>query len=148
MKRPLPPWIANRQQRERIVSRWARGGRIVASARFAEPVLIAEAAETSFGVTFKVAPDGMVMCPHCKGYTSAVVFINGGPDISTHRQELRECTTCGGNGGITSDHLGRIQLGHAMRIDRVARGALLSEEAARLGITVPELSALERGRTP
>lgn len=57
-----------------------------------------------------------------------------------------DCSTCQGVGSITIEKRDRIEAGRKRREERIARGASLREEAKRLGISVPELSALERGR--
>lgn len=94
-------------------------------------------------------------CPDCAdGKTFAFVSrrrredepINphGEPDV-IGESGWYPCMTCKGTQEISEEHAARITKGKAMRKDRVARRKSLREEAAALGITVLELSNMERG---
>ncbi len=53
-----------------------------------------------------------------------------------------------GRGEIDEEHLRLIESGKKMRDERIAAGMTLSEAAARAGVTVTQLSAIENGRVP
>ena len=90
----------------------------------------------------------MQSCPHCDGKGESFAFINRGEDPATHSSGMIECSTCKGSGSITGQHYGLIVSGRKMRDERVAAGVALSEAATRAGISVTQLSAIERGRVP
>ncbi|MGD9827107.1 MAG: helix-turn-helix domain-containing protein [Hyphomicrobiaceae bacterium] len=56
------------------------------------------------------------------------------------------CTTCEGVGWLSLDRIARIEAGNRLREERVARGESQTAAAARMGISVRELSDRERGR--
>lgn len=56
------------------------------------------------------------------------------------------CSTCGGAGWLSNDHIARIEAGRRMREERIAAGISQSERAAELGISMRELSDREHGR--
>jgi len=85
-------------------------------------------------------------CPTCEGKKFGIAHFNTGPDSSKHRWGEVACFTCNGVGSITDEHAKRIKDGKARREARIARGESMMESAARLGITVVALSALEHGR--
>jgi transcriptional regulator with XRE-family HTH domain len=90
----------------------------------------------------------MKPCTFCSGKGEAFAFSNRGEDSSTHTAGMMECPTCKGSGSITDAHYGLILSGKKMREERVAAGMTLSEAAARAGVTVTQLSAIENGRVP
>lgn len=89
----------------------------------------------------------MVTCPSCKGTKEVFTFENRGLDHRAHTSGMRPCKTCKGSGKITNEHMARIEKGRELRKDRLYRGMTFREEAARLEISVVELSRLERGET-
>lgn len=85
-------------------------------------------------------------CPSCKGAKGGHGFVCGakGGDV-----RWLPCSVCGGSGEVTEERAVRIQEGTAFRLDRaVSRGKTLREEAARLGVDMVELSAIEQGHDP
>lgn len=85
----------------------------------------------------------MRTCEDCGGRGEINYFCvlrddgSGGPDT------LR-CYRCGGT-GKDSHPLEWRKAGQMMRASRIARGLSLREEAKRLGVSVVELSEMERG---
>lgn len=88
----------------------------------------------------------MTRCPHCNGDGGGEAFINRGPDISKHTLEWVRCMTCSGDGVISDERAGLIDLGRRMREARVERGETLLEASRRLGTDPAKLSKLEHGR--
>jgi len=86
-----------------------------------------------------------VVCPSCDGNQTTLVHVNT-KDPTTHGLRWMACSTCGGVGKVSEDHLRRMGIGRKLREDRRARGLSLMQEAERLGISVVELSNMERGR--
>ncbi len=93
----------------------------------------------------------MIVCPVCNGTKIAYVLVHHAPDTGKENgfQEY-PCDTCDGSGTVADDYAERLAErkaeGNRMRLDRLARGVHLDEEAQRLGISIPELSARERGK--
>lgn len=79
-------------------------------------------------------------CPNCesRGYNIGVACPGFQPVKMT-------CEVCGGAGRCTQDDIDRLEKGHKMREDRIARHVSLRVEAKRLRLTPVQLSRLERG---
>lgn len=63
----------------------------------------------------------------------------------THGFQMIKCDRCNGSGVITQEQVALIARGKKLREDRKKCGLTLRQEAKRLGISVVELSELERG---
>lgn len=87
-----------------------------------------------------------ISCPDCQGAGQVLGFINGGPDISTHRTGHIQCTRCRGAGTVPMAMTTWIEAGRAIRQDRVRRGATLYSESRRLGISSAALCSIEMGK--
>lgn len=85
----------------------------------------------------------MTTCPICEGSGRKLAFINRGPDIRTHSLEEIPCTLCNGAGSLTNEQLRRVEIGNAMRAERVAQGKSLLEASRELGCSPAELSNWE-----
>lgn len=85
----------------------------------------------------------MATCPICEGSGQNLAFVNRGPDISTHSLEAIPCTLCDGAGSLSDEQLRRIEIGKAMRAERVAQGKSLLEASSELGCSPAELSNWE-----
>jgi hypothetical protein len=91
----------------------------------------------------------LVECEWCLGGGTTVAFVDefrDGKAIIGFR--VVSCPACGGNGAVIRDHAERVAAGKERRAARLARGMTLLDEAWRLGISVVELSDIERGRKP
>lgn len=88
------------------------------------------------------------MCPNCDGRGQNFAFINGGPDLSKHRQEWISCQTCNGSGAVDDEIARRIVIGGEMRQRRVDSGKSLLEASREMGTGPAELSRIERGLGP
>jgi DnaJ-class molecular chaperone len=89
----------------------------------------------------------MTTCPHCEGPKKVGAFVDG---VRNGKRwgafEQIPCFTCNGTGEVTPEHMARICEGKRRREDRKARGLSLRQESVRLGISMQELSEIERGR--
>ena len=81
-----------------------------------------------------------VPCPHCQGGKTTYGIVCPGGDI---RQ--MPCSTCKGEGVITTQHLDYVHRGSAMRLERVSKYESQAEAARRMGIDRVLLSRLENG---
>ena len=90
----------------------------------------------------------MSICPHCNGERQVFVFADGHHADGTpfHSNGLRNCSTCGGSGEITEEHVRRIKVGRERREERLSAGLSLREASRLAGISAAELSAIECGR--
>lgn len=88
-------------------------------------------------------PSNLVTCPECSGAGIVNVVWQGLPESVA---DAAECSACRGIGEISPRHAMRLEVGRAMRNDRVARGLSLQQEAKRLGIETRKLADLEWGR--
>lgn len=84
-------------------------------------------------------------CPECNGDGRCFVHLNTS-DPAKHGFQWIDCPRCGGSKLISDVEMAAIIKGRELRNVRVARKMSLREEAKRLGISVVELSRLERGR--
>jgi hypothetical protein len=86
-----------------------------------------------------------VPCPSCIGgtFTTAALVRH---DDGVCRLEEIECRVCD-NGVVSRERLDRILTGKKLRRGRLAARRSLSEEATRLGVTIPQLSAAERSKS-
>jgi hypothetical protein len=86
-----------------------------------------------------------IPCPDCDGKGEQYCHVNrGGPGNGFG---WFPCLTCKGRRVVPADYPERREAGRRMREDRLSRNMTLRDEAARLGISVVELSRLEQGRT-
>jgi len=85
----------------------------------------------------------MTTCAHCDGHGFTIGY--GCPGF---RPVKMKCGQCGGDGLLTDEDVERIHRGKEMRRKRIARDLSLREQAKRLGVSVIELSNLERGIKP
>jgi hypothetical protein len=83
-------------------------------------------------------------CPDCSGLKKRKVLLNFA-DKPCEWREL-DCFTCNGTGEITEEHQRKIEIGKAMRRDRLNRGLSQSDEAKRRGMTGIAYSKLEHGQ--
>ena len=84
----------------------------------------------------------MITCPECMGrgqYSALVMFSDG------CRPASMPCSRCKGDGKVSPAMTDWIAMGGRLRRARQERDLSLREEAARLGISVVELSQMERG---
>lgn len=100
------------------------------------------------GLAGAVTTEKDMECPGCDGRKTVFAFLNLGEDYRKHRQGNIPCMTCGGTGEISAEHAARIEDGHRLYQERVARGETLMEAAIRQGMTPAQLSAIEHGRKP
>lgn len=95
-----------------------------------------------------------MICPDCKGTGKCgPVHLNKGFNEQTGRcggewREAISCARCDGAGTVPDAVAEWITNGLAMRTARQVAGESLSAAAKRMGITVPQLSAIEHGRVP
>ncbi len=82
-------------------------------------------------------------CPGCSGKGVRDVLANRGEEGCEPASV--ECWTCRGRKTVPMDRDQRVLAGRRMREDRITRGITIAGEAARLNISVTELSRLERG---
>lgn len=87
----------------------------------------------------------MPMCPVCFGSGERNVFAKRANSCTF---EAIICSDCDGTGAVDAEYEARIAVGKRIRYDRLRRGLSLREEATRLGLSVVELSARERGLRP
>lgn len=90
----------------------------------------------------------MLKCPECGGARYAVALVHYSDGRAASRTEM--CVTCQGRGVVpdTEEHRARqarIEEGDRRRLDRVARGVSLRDEARALGIKPEHLNAIENG---
>ncbi|MEQ1506733.1 MAG: hypothetical protein HOO99_04110 [Hyphomicrobiaceae bacterium] len=91
---------------------------------------------------------GTIKCPRCGGAGGGVAFINRGPDISKHSVENRDCLVCAGTGSVTDEQMKRIEIGRAMRAERITLSQSLLTASIALGCTPAELSRWETTGEP
>jgi len=80
-------------------------------------------------------------CPDCAG--EKVIRAVACPGF---RPIVLTCEACKGTGSVDDAFLARRADGERLRMERIARGLSLREEAKRLGISPVLLSDRERGR--
>lgn len=89
-----------------------------------------------------------MICPDCEGQKQHFAHVNRGEN-GQGGYEWINCFRCKGAGEVPDEQAEWILRGKLMRCERVASGASLRDEAARLGISVVHLSEMERGmRSP
>lgn len=89
-----------------------------------------------------------VSCPDCVGAGKLTGFVDGfrqGRRYGEFRRDIA-CFTCNGLGQIPQQQLNWMEEGRAHRDRRKERGESIFAAAARLGLTVAELNAMEHGR--
>lgn len=88
------------------------------------------------------------ICDVCKGRGQNWVHLNS-KDPAVHGFRWITCRDCDGSGKMSPERLAARKrarkTGRALRVDRLARGLTLGQEARRLGIKPSELSARESG---
>ena len=90
-------------------------------------------------------PPERPLCPDCHGAKVVTAFVD---HADRKRSGVRQmaCSECQGEGTVSTEHLERRAAGEVLREDRQRRGLSLREEAARLGVSPPELSRREHGQ--
>lgn len=88
----------------------------------------------------------MNTCKNCNGLGATAAFVMRSSGCSG--LESAPCAHCWGTGVEVPGVDERRAKGAAARADREARGLSLGDEATRLGISVVELSRMERGLPP
>lgn len=95
-----------------------------------------------------------MICPDCNGAgKTGPVHLNKGFNEQSGRcdgewRESISCMRCSGEGIVPDAMADWIANGLTMRSARRVAGESLSAAAKRMGITVPQLSAIEHGRVP
>lgn len=84
-----------------------------------------------------------MICPACDGEKRIAGMGCTGKGC---KPMILDCFQCKGTGEITLEMFGWMQLGAAMRAERILRGVGLREEAKRRGMLPSELAAMENGR--
>lgn len=87
----------------------------------------------------------MKTCPRCNGEKGGDAIMCG---PGSRGYGWMPCSFCEGYGFVDSIQMLRYEQGERIRKERCARDVSVREEAARLGITVTELSGIEHGRMP
>jgi hypothetical protein len=85
----------------------------------------------------------VVTCPRCKGSKGGNGFVNRGP--SGCAVEFIPCGVCRGQGMVEPHALGWYDAGDKFRALRQRLGLSLRDSAARLGVSVVDVSEAERG---
>lgn len=88
----------------------------------------------------------MTQCKNCKGKGTYRAFVRSEYGGCAWRDV--GCYVCGGSGEITEEQVVVIAEGERRRLDRIARGVSMRDEARSLGMDVVALSDLEHGRIP
>lgn len=89
------------------------------------------------------------LCPRCDGSGTLAGFVDGRRADGRRFGEFRRaitCFTCEGQGRIPQHQANWIEEGRAHMQQRKERGESIYAAAARLGLSVPDLSAMENGR--
>lgn len=87
----------------------------------------------------------MRVCPSCEGRGKDIGIACGSKGC---RPMTMPCSLCGGSGSVEDARLKMWQSGQSHRRDRLARNMTLRQEADRLGISMVDLSKIERGENP
>lgn len=84
-------------------------------------------------------------CPACrgKGRIEALACSTG-----ACRDYDMECSACKGTGETPEERVRILAEAERRRLDRIARGVSLREEARRLDVSATDLSNMEHGRAP
>ena len=88
--------------------------------------------------------DETVPCPDCEGDGKYTVLAYYGGVWGCVPTEM-QCSRCKGAGRMPEEMVAWRESGQQMRSDRLGRQLSLREEANRLGVSVVELSQMERG---
>lgn len=83
----------------------------------------------------------MSVCPTCNGTGTTEAMACPG-----FRRITLPCPRCAATGDITEERAAELAAAERLRRDRLDRGLTLRQEAARLGISAPELSRMENAR--
>jgi len=87
-------------------------------------------------------------CPQCDGTGTLAGFVDGfrqGRRYGEFRRDI-VCFTCNGFGKIPQQQFNWMEEGRVHMQQRKERGESIFAAAARLGVTVAELNAMEHGR--
>lgn len=87
-------------------------------------------------------------CPQCDGTGTLAGFVDGfrqGRRYGEFRRDI-VCFTCNGLGKIPQHQFNWMEEGRVHMQQRKERGESIFAAAARLGVTVAELNAMEHGR--
>ena len=88
----------------------------------------------------------VVECPDCRGTGSLMAMVDFVDRTKSGPMRI-QCSRCKGAGSVDRIMEEWMRVGGTHRTWRVAQHESLRECAARLGIPVPDLSAMESGRT-
>ncbi len=83
-------------------------------------------------------------CPDCTDGTGVAGFVDFADGTAAQNVTLK-CTRCNGTNVVSDDMLLWIEEGNRLRNERGKQGLNLVEVADRLGLTITELSQMERG---
>ena len=85
-----------------------------------------------------------MICPDCDGKREVFAHVNRGESGGSGFETIK-CFRCKGVGTVQDEQAIWIIAGKLRRTKRVAEGISLRDEAQRLGVSVVELSEIERG---